>query len=387
MVITPIASTAFATSVDSSNYNSLETNDSHIIEGVPLITEEKPSRCPYISATMIFQYYGINTTVSEVLHHSGGGYSFTYTNLYPLRLWSGYMFSVGPDDRSFLADLFGLSYNNWYTISKTRSDECWEEYWARVKHNITRDIPVMTLINMNELNNDPNEIFYPDVIVLVGFNESNETVCCHIPNSGSYIYYPKENLKNAIFQIYLNDKISRTIYCLDTFENISKPPLPKEECFLKAHKRNIERMKGNRSAYDQEFFGGLRIFGINALENLKRDCNLLNFVLFNLLPDSHFLSPWTSIGGYWMIYEEKYEISQYLRENQNLSPEICYWDAQHLELESNLILHLAHLLVKLNQTIYNNTFFKAITKARPIIKDIKSTIDTIISVEKAIIEK
>jgi hypothetical protein len=369
--------------IDNSN-----TYESYIIEGIPFVSEETQSRCPIITATMIFQYYGINTTVSEVFHHSGGGYSFAYQKIYPLRLWSGYMIPSGPENRRFIADLYGLSHDYWYTYSKERSEECWNKYWTLIKQNITRNIPVVTITNVNDLLNIPSQYYYTDSILIVGFNEENQTICCHIPYHGPYMYLSLETFKDAVYQLYICKIFYRTIYYIETFENITKPPLSKKECFQKAHKRNIERMKGNKSAYDQDFrkLTGLRIFGMNALKNLKKDYNFLNFLIYNLLPESHPLVPWTSIGSYWMIYEEKYEISQYLSKNQNLSKEVCLWDSQHLELESYLILHLAHLIVTLNQTIYNNELLKAIILTRPIIIDIKSTIDTIISIEEAIIE-
>jgi hypothetical protein len=339
---------------------------------------------------MIFQYYEINTSVSEVFHHFGGGYSSMYMKVYPLRLWSGYMISGGPDDKSFLADLYGLSYDYWYTLSESRSEASWNKYWKRVKENITNDIPVITITNYNDLNNVPNEMYYPDWMVIVGFNESNETVCCHIPYNGAYLYYPKEVVKNAVFTIYLNDRISRVIYSIDIFKNTSKLPLSKEECFQKAHERNIKRMRGEKSAYDKEVYQNIfhmRIFGINALKCLKNDVNLFNLLLYKKLPAIHFLSPWTSFAGYYMIFEEKYEIAQYLYENKELSPYICQWNAQHLELEADLILHLTHQFVKLNETLSGNNFLSNLIMARSIIKEIKSTIDVLISIEKVIIEE
>ena len=129
----------------------------------------------------------------------------------------------------------------------------------------------------------------------------------------------------------------------------------------------------------------MRIFGINALECLKNDVNLINFLIYKKLPPSHFLSPWTSIAGYWLIYEEKYEIAQYLYENKELSPYICQWNAQHLELEAGLILHLAHQFFKLNETLYVNNLLRNIITTHSIIKEIKSTIDVLISIEKVII--
>ena len=116
---------------------------------------------------------------------------------------------------------------------------------------------------------------------------------------------------------------------------------------------------------------------------MRNDFTLFNLILFNFLPDIHYLSPWKSINSYWLIYEEKYELSQYLYDNSYLSPELCFWDAQHLELEANLILHLTHLMVKLNQTLYEHNIIKTTIHTYPILKEIRCTIGTIISVEKA----
>lgn len=73
-----IATVLPAATVNSSDFDISDSSDSHVIEGVPLITEGAPSRCPWLTATAIIQYYGINATLNEVFHHSGGGYSFGY---------------------------------------------------------------------------------------------------------------------------------------------------------------------------------------------------------------------------------------------------------------------------------------------------------------------
>jgi len=370
--------------------NDANNVEQHLIKDVPFVNYNfSGARCPYISTTMICKYYGINTTVSEVVHHLGGGYSYSYQKVYPLRLWSGYMISGGPDDCRFLADLFGLEYEYWYTISDSRSNQCWAQYWEKIKQNITQDIPVITMTCFNDLNNISSEYYIPDFMVVVGFNESNETICCHIPYQGAFQYYSIDTVKNAIFQIHISENIYRTVYHFLIFKNIIDQPLNKKECFQRAHERNIQKMKGNKTVYDEEIFQryfGFRIFGINALQSLKQDITLFNILLYNALPDIHFLSPWTSISAYWMIYEEKYEIAQYLKENYLFSPKICLWDAQHLELEAQLILHFIHLMFDLNQTLSNNTGIVTFLRSYPIIKDIRNTIDTMISVEKAIIK-
>ena len=389
---TPILSSLSALSsstVRSFNLTVSEGSESHVIEGVPYISPGQSSRCPYNTVTMIVQYYGINATAGEVFHHSGGGYSFGYKLIYPLRLWSGFFISQGPDDRRFLAELYGLSFDYWFSLSKTRSDECWGEYWARVKQNITRDIPLITVVNMDALYEDIN-VSVIHYILLVGFNETNGTVCFHDAGVGAYIWIPKETLQNALYQVFVTDRFFRTIYFIEGFENTSKSPLSPKERFEKAHLRNIERMKGNLSAYDEDVFRkifGMRIFGINAIKCLKNDFHLRNLVLFNLLPDSHFLTLWTSPGSYFMVSVEKYDVSQYLWDvyDQNLSSTIG-WDAWHLELESNLWSRMLYFMRKLNNTFESNNLLKAILLLLPIIKEIRSTIDTIISIEKAIIE-
>ena len=71
-------------------------------------------------------------------------------------------------------------------------------------------------------------------------------------------------------------------------------------------------MKGNLSAYDQDVFKnilGMRLSGLNVLKCLKKDYNFINFALFNLLLSSYYLTPWTSLGNYWMILVEKYNTS------------------------------------------------------------------------------
>jgi hypothetical protein len=117
------------------------------------------------------------------------------------------------------------------------------------------------------------------IILIVGFNETNQTICYNDPASplwgkpsdGYYNWMDVTDFKKAVRKADLP-------YLISTFENTSNSPLSCEERFEKVHKRNIEKLKGNSSAYGlseyEEFFSDLWDdikFGVNASKTLKKD--------------------------------------------------------------------------------------------------------------------
>lgn len=279
--------------VISVNYN--EVKDSHIIENVPYVSQETGFYCAYASAAMIFKYYGINTSLDEVLFITGAGSSLAY-NFHINSLMAG----VGiTRNFTYIAGLYNLSINNWgINITGKTKEYCLDEYWIRVKENISNNYPVWTYANpfqlksVRDLRNIPDFIMdkipSSHTIVVVGYNESNSTICFNDPipgiigenEKGTYIWMDLNDYKNAVWSAgKLHEEKIKSMYAhisIVIFNKISDAP--SKELFLKeVYFKNIERIKGNFSAYDGDGINDNLIIefkdflGINALEKFKDD--------------------------------------------------------------------------------------------------------------------
>lgn len=412
--------------ITSSSINKAKGNEKHVIEGVPYVSQETNFYCAYACPTMILKYYGIKTSLQEVLYNSGVGYLLVYPSIllkyFPV---SGYLGSQWLADRKFLASLYGLSYENWKANSTLSDEECWNDYWSKVKQNITKDIPVKTAVNVNQIYlpseikglqqlfrfniNILSEFMWKLIpsgihdIVLVGFDEREGKVCYNDPQhglwgkpcDGTYVWMNLKNLRKAVSSVKIGKFESK--YSIEVFKKTSSAPLRKKEAFEKAHKRNIEKMKGNPSAYDKRYRHCA--LGINALKLLKKDLErgmqnhskllsvykrtglklhffqkINDFILDRTYYDSNISNV------YGCIAIEKQTVFQYLDEKINLSS-ICHKEKRYLQCEienwKNLVLYFSEFIEK-------NIFMRK-SKALNIIKNMNYTIDRILSIENKII--
>ena len=303
MCVTPILSSASAKSFDinyQSKYASLNIPNSYLIAGVPYVSQETGYYCAYASATMIFKYLGINTSLSEVLYITGVGYTTGYKGIENGSLGVG----VGIcREFNFISSLYNLSRKTWYlNVDGKPKDVYWSEYWIRVKQNISRNIPVRTSVDslylksLRDIFNINDQIFdkilkiismnSSHVIVITGYNESNNTVCFNdpiigvfgCPENGTYVWMNLSDYKRALFSAAdcaIKYNLNKHIM-VETYQKISDPP-SKYIIFEKAHQRNIERMKGNLSAYkENDVIDNMsktfhNLFGVKSLERLKED--------------------------------------------------------------------------------------------------------------------
>ena len=374
--VLPVYGTVNASNVKKSS--TVEIPDSHIIENVPYVNQGDSYYCSYATVTMIFQYYGLNTSLFEVLFNSGVGYSLGYKRIYPCLSIPGVVMSQNVEDKQFLADIYGLNYSYW------NFNNDWQMYWTSVKENISINIPVSTEVWCEELPYYNTSGAHS--ILLVGFNETNNTVCLHdsiasvfnTSISGAYIFMPIDCLKKAL--ISFNGK-----YFFELFEDTIAEPLPKKEAFELAHSRNINRMKGHANVYDKEFIksnlGRLtHIFGVHALKCIKHSYNIRNILMLSI---SGKIKGTDNILGlaYWCywISVEKHNMSQYLIENANLHPAALF-DAEMLEIEANNWM----LLYYKNMELSSIPIFRLPAKLL-VLKEIRDIYDVIISIEKNII--
>jgi hypothetical protein len=363
--------------------STVEIPDSYVIENVPYVSQGDSYYCIYACPTMIFQYYGINASLHEVCFNSGVGYSLGYKIIYPCFSFPGTIMSQTGEDRQFLADIYGLNYREWFCNDKSISDDMkWQMYWTKVKENISKNIPVMTEVLLENLPYIPNEPG-DHMILLVGYNDTNNTVCVHdsyasVVNSsvsGSYIYISIDCIKKSI-NYYL--------YLFEIFEDAIDEPLSKTEAFELAHTRNINRMKGDANAYSKEYTlvlgHELYIFGVHALKFLKHSYNIRNILMLTI-SDKIRGTSYIYESAYWCywIFYEKHNISQYLIENSDLYSNAIF-DAEMLEIEANNWLLLNLTIMKLSSI----PIFRLPAKML-VLKEIRDILDIIISIEKDII--
>lgn len=391
---------------------------SSLLEGVHYVSQETGFFCHYASCTMIFKYFNIDTSLREVLYFSGIGYSSLCQS--PIFL-GGYLLSQQPDDIEFLASLYGLSFSFWYPEIDELSDEkqYWPEYWLRIKQNISNDIPIATgvdpmdhpsLQKQFDVSEDAWEKFQSMAhsIVIVGYNESNNTVCYFDPIAkylgnakyGIYAWMSINNFKEAV------TSNTGTKYLISSFKKTTDP-LPKSEAFKKAHKRNIERLKGNFSAYGGIFskYGENFVFGISASNALKQDFgrglqHRIKTILFykitgkayrrqnrrssihcllNKIPISvsKTISPYES--EYYRISIEKQYAAEYLKSlNSSFR---CGSEVAFLEQEAEMWSEISNYYEK----FIKRGFLIRLPRAILIVKTMENIMKDIISIEESII--
>jgi hypothetical protein len=364
--------------------STLEIPDSHIIENVPYVNQGDSDYCGVATLTMTFQYYGINTSLFEVAFNSGFGYSVGYKIMYPCWCLSDYYLAYQIAERQLLAHIYGVKYsfNDFY--DKSISDDLiWQRYWTSVKENISQNIPVTTFVWMNELPYYENQPYY-HYILLVGYNETNNTVCIHDSaatvygtsiTSGAYIHIPIDSLKNALKSIFA--------YYVEIFEDTSNEPLSKKDAFELTHARNIQKMKGDADAYDKEFkkFGSpIHLLGIHAVKFIKHSYNIKNKIKLTIGDKIIGTDSRLALAGdYWAMYVGKHGMSQYLIENAELYPNAEY-EATLLDIEANNWL----LLAAKNMELWSIPTFR-LPKQISVLKEIRDIFDIIISIEEDII--
>lgn len=424
--LTPIISSlsVISTAGENNNIRTLEVPDKHIIESVPYVGQETNLYCAYACYTMLLNNFNeINTTLQDIIFYSGIGYSMIYPSYFQQRMpLLGTLASQSEGDIEFLTSLFGVILQSWYPKNESMSvDQYWQEYWKRAKENISNNVPILTSVDPFKLSSFRKLIDYPNFpwnympasghgIVLVGYNQSNQTVCYHDPasalfNHAEYGTYAWMNLSD------LNQAILTTTgskYTILSFKQVSEP-LPKQEAFNRSHTRNLEKLRGNSSLYNKLLVNLSQGagFGINGSKLMQKHFekgienrfktiiiykkrgklgfsyklikNLAPIVikLLNLPPDS---AKKFTADSFQQIAIEKSWMANFLYNNSNLS-DIC-------EYEANLFENEAKHWNKLSS--YYSVFkkkgiFLSSLRAFYLMSKMSNTMDKIIEIENAII--
>ncbi len=390
-----------SSNINYNTYKNFEFTEEFIIEDVPYVGQTTSFYCGLASITMLIQYFGFNSSLYEIMHNSGYGYSLMYMRyLYADRMPIGGLgiTSIFSSPFEFLANLYGLSYESWIADNSLLDEEKWDEYWIRVKQNISNNNPIETCVDRYSLPyllpyNDklgPNiEIDHGShMVVVVGFNESNNTVClndpgpgiCNDNNQGTYVFVSKDILKDAI------KNTTGAKYGIWSFKKISdSEPLTCKERFEISHVQNIKRMKGHIDCFSEiDLPIPFSLFGINAIKVFKKDFRMgltHRYITLNRYYEQNI--SWLKFV-FSMIPIEKHNVSQYLLENEELSS-ICKYDGILLQKESNCWENLTQLVLEINNLSKNNNFLTKLIKSIQTTIKIRQTLKEIISIEKQII--
>ena len=227
----------------------IESNiNKYVIEKFPYVSQETNFYCTYACPTMVLKYYGFETNLYEVLFNSGVGYSLIYSHPKLKRfLLSCIATSNWDSDRKFLAKIYGLNYEGNRYYNNTFNEELiWNNYWNCIKKNIINNTPVLTIVDPIFLSSIRNCIksklnvsndfidtipdflwnFFPcfmnHMIVIIGFNEYNNTICYNDPSAevfgftryGQYSWMNLSDFRNAM---YYYQRINHIIHIIMVF--------------------------------------------------------------------------------------------------------------------------------------------------------------------------
>lgn len=420
-MITPVISVSAKSYPRSSNAKTVDGDDSYIIENVPYVSMHTDGDCELAAFTMLVRYLNKNFSYNDVFYFVGVGYalasrsriiSWNFPSI-PLKpsLIMGSVICYWKQDWEFIAGLVGAECNITYSykrkiVNVINHEEAWNEYWGRVKTYIKQDLPVYTQVDMSRLTYYQENNYFPEdspaichAIVLVGFNETNGTFCYHDgepghagqPENGTYVYDEIDVLRRAVERAPESGYIIyKNAYCTMVLENKSNA-LPKKEAYEQAHNRSLKKMQGrNRDAYDEVFLRCYHRFGIEAIKALKQDLRPINILL--KIPLMLFLEnvfPYFS-SFHWIgtatkfIVCEKQIASDVLLEQDDLCS-FCQREGKLLQNETQKWKEFRSRYIDLKNILKNETLVKIMIFSIPILQNMQSTLDDIISIEEAIL--
>ena len=425
-------SSSIIASINAKEINSFKdaSCNSYLIEDVPYAAQTDFG-CFYASLEMLFNYYGKNSTLAKNFFYSGGAYSYCYERKltsfiklpiprppYFYKLLRSAVAIQGTDDVNFMGSLYGCKFN------QTSPDHVvinhkkyWDEWWQNVKYHVNNNDPILTSIDpcawpiyLEVFNlTEPLKARGGHVIVIVGYNESNSTVCVQDPAAGSEKYYNPKRIGYQWIDIsHLELSVKRSFwemkengYDVFSIEKLFDTP-DQDYAFKEAHDRNIKRLLGDKESYDSDYINPqFNKFGIEAIKALRDDFNSIKFYL--LFPAFKIIGLLTGIiypdnqipfeyDSEIFVYESKSqkEVCDFLYDiKSNLSDEdlkeLCDYDRELLNQNSDNFLELANHTRKLQDAISNIYIIKSVIETKSILNDIVSVLDEIIEIQEAII--
>jgi hypothetical protein len=271
LTIILILTTTSTTIATNDHQQTTPLTTSHLITNVPYVAQTKKNYCVYADLAMILDHLGLNTTIDELVFYGGVGYSHTYSTATRLPHENLYA------NLDFTANLFGLTHTTWWTDdTNLTSDQRWDQFYTMLTDNISHDTPVAAGVNPFDLpslqdqyptHNLTWHLLLPQgrhVILLIGYNTTNHTVCYQDPNAG---YYGDPSYGDHAWMtdstLRAARETSEISFCFTyTPEG---PPLPKDTAFQLAFHRNIAVLSGTPP------LPGTGLYGINATTQMLHD--------------------------------------------------------------------------------------------------------------------
>jgi hypothetical protein len=378
---------------------------------------------------MLFSYHGKNSSLEKNLFFNGVGYSYFYKwkfegfktrpMSYAPRLFNFFTSlhaCQGVEDYTFIGKSYGLNMNVSYPKNIVFNDyKFWNEWFSKVKNYIKNDKPVVTGIDpcawpiYLEIFNltKPMLVHAGHTIIIVGFNEKNETICVQDPMAGAekwsnpdrvgYQWISFFDFKRAMRRSYW--EFSENSYWFTAVENVTETP-NFDDAFKRAHDRNIERLKGNKSLYADIYLDDFDKFGIEVFKTLKEDFNSYKFfirypfyrIIAKITGSGKDALPFRWVSG-WYKHEAKVldNMSIFLNEmkldltDDNLT-EICDYESTLFKNASEKFYMLCNETRKLQDLLYNKTIFEVFSESKSILNEIVDILDDIIQIQEDIIE-
>ena len=393
-------------------YTSQNSPDSHLMTNVSYIAQSEGYFCYYSCITMILKYYGFNTSLDEILFLDGLGYSHYY---YPEeRLPEEGCYS----DINYVFSLFGVEQNRWTLEYDLNNDQNWDQYLIRLKENISKDIPVITSADPFSLPSLRNQFSIPDflwnllfppgfhMILVIGYNISNNTICYQDPNAGfygkncdgNYAWMPLNDFRIATEQVWRGE------YHISTLNQTTISFTPKQR-FEQAIAVNKLKITGNYIGYNL-------LHGINASiqletdyspgpQNLTTTINLYKqdgnrglrytiietlYKLFNKIqPDQPNVMSIYIIGEdnpFSAISQEKNHVADYLQKNPFYT-DLCYNQTLLLRREADKLVELGQYYKQFLRKGYMLSNFKS----EQLMQTMETLMQDVIIIESSIIQE
>ncbi|MFO7678120.1 MAG: C39 family peptidase [Thermoplasmatota archaeon] len=431
----PVQAETYNDSVGTGKVN--EIPQSHVISDVPIVGQDSRFYCNIASLTILLNYYGFNVTKNEVFFLMGGGFSLFRAEHRYLKTFASNECAYPPSNHEFLASLLNLSFQQFHTDLTVDEDRVWDQIWNCILQNISSNQPVLISLDAAILSAHQLGLKLPislwknialsinHEVVVVGYNQSNQTICYHDPqysifgdeHKGAYLWTTVDVFKTA-FQRYYSITADLSHYRIKSFEKPVTISYDMEGIIGQAYQRNMRRLQGDATAYDLFFDSPIcenitkYYFGLNVSYRLKNIygrnlqtqlyslsvykrmvrfgiANTFFFALDNFLQrflerDFSYVFDSLPLPGYKNDYkfiaEEKQIISQLMMDYAYVSPvyENCSKLLQH---ESQLWFRMADY----HRILLNKGIFTTIPRAVYIFNKISSILEEIIQIQQEIL--
>lgn len=268
-----------------------QNNESHLIQGVPLIGQDERFFCTIACQTMILNYYGFNLSKYEIFYLMGSGFSlWHYHRLMP---FSAFDCSFRPSNSDFLGSLLNIEFQPFYINLTLPSDVVWQKVWSCLKENISLDQPVLISLDVLPITFYHYGIDLPSIfwtcfphhighaITVVGYNERNSSICYNDPQY-SILGDEKQGSYNWVDLSVFRTAFERFPHRFPSTYRIKSYKKPRTLLFNKSniiengYNRNIKRLHGDFRSYisDIDYPNSYNLtndfqYGINASKQLK----------------------------------------------------------------------------------------------------------------------